>query len=275
LTKAIQRFKEGYKGLGIACLELRENHFSLDAIFNLMIIVVVVPIFLYSYHTFKISIPTLHSFSWDESLMKLDFAIHLGNHPWSMIHPFLGYPEITRVITYCYHHVWEGVLITMVFWMAWSPRRHLRKQFFLSFLLTWITLGTVLATVLSSAGPCYFDKISGLKNPYGPLMDYLNSMPDLLSVHAQKMLWEIHAQKVPMFYTGISAMPSMHVAATVLCAMVGWQLNRAVGLILALFAAIIQLGSVHLGWHYAVDGYLSALFTFLIWKWMGRVCENV
>jgi hypothetical protein len=52
-------------------------------------------------------------------------------------------------------------------------------------------------------------------------------------------------------------------------------LNRAVGLILALFAAIIQLGSVHLGWHYAVDGYLSALFTFLIWKWMGRVCENV
>jgi membrane-associated phospholipid phosphatase len=78
-----------------------------------------------------------------------------------------------------------------------------------------------------------------------------------------------------MFFTGISAMPSMHVAATVLCAMVGWQLNRAVGLILALFAAIIQLGSVHLGWHYAVDGYLSALFTFLIWKWMGRVCENV
>lgn len=275
LTKTLPRFREGFTGLGITCREIRKSHFSLEAMVNLMVILVVVPVFLLSFHTFKIAIPALHPFSSDVILMKLDFAVHLGNHPWSLIQPFLGYPEITRAISYCYHNVWGGVLFTMVLWMAWSPRRRLRKQFFLTFLFVWITLGTVLATIFSSAGPCYLGKISDLENPYAPLMGYLNSIPDLPSIHVQKMLWEIHAQKMPMFYTGISAMPSMHVAAAVLCALVGWQLNRAVGLVLGLFSALIQLGTVHLGWHYAVDGYISALLTFLIWKWIDRACKHL
>lgn len=274
LTRIFPRFKEGFTGLGIVCREVRENHFSLEAIANLMLILVVVPIFLLSFHTFKIAIPALHPFSWDEPLMKLDFAVHLGHHPWLLVQPFLGYPEITRVINYIYHHVWGGVLFTMVFWMAWSPRRHLRKQFFLSFLITWIGLGTVLAVVFSSAGPCYFDKISDLENPYAPLMSYLSSIPDLPAIHAQKMLWEIHAHKMPVYFTGISAMPSMHVAAAVLCALVGWHLNWAVGLTLGLFAGLIQLGTIHLGWHYAVDGYLSALLTWLIWRGTSRIVNR-
>jgi hypothetical protein len=275
LTRSLPRVNEGFTGLRITCREIRENHLRFEAIVNLMVILIAVPIFLLSFHTFKIAIPELHPFSWDEFLMDLDFAVHLGNHPWTLIQPYFGYPEITRAINYSYHHIWGGVLFTMVFWMAWSPRRRLRKQFFLSFLLTWITLGTILATIFSSAGPCYFDKISDIENPYSPLMSYLNSIPDLPVIIAQKMLWEIHAQKLPLLYTGISAMPSIHVAAVVLCALVGWQLNRMLGLILILFAALIQIGSVHLGWHYAVDGYFSALLTFCIWKWMGHICKKM
>lgn len=273
LTKTCQRLNEGFTGLGFVCSEIRKDHFRFESIANLVVILIAVPIFLLGFHTFKIAIPMLHPFSWDELLMSLDFTIHLGNHPWSLVQPFLGYPEITRFIDYCYHHIWGGVLFTMILWMAWSPRQRLRKQFFLSFLLTWIILGTILATFFSSAGPCYFDKISDQVDPYSSLMVYLNSIPNLTAIDIQKKLWEIHSLKVPILYSGISAMPSIHVASAVLCALAGWELNQALGLALGLFSILIQLGSVHLGWHYAVDGYLSALLTFSIWKWMGRACK--
>ena len=40
--------------------------------------------------------------------------------------------------------------------------------------------------------------------------------------------------------------------------MLGWSLS--------LFAAAIMIGSVHLAWHYAVDGYLAVLMTWGIWR---------
>lgn len=172
LTKTFPRLKEGFSGLAMVCREIRESHFSFDAMANLMVILVAVSVFLLNFTTIKIAIPALHPFAWDVSLMKLDFAVHLGHHSWSLVQPLLGVPKITRALNYIYHHVWGGVLFTMVIWMAWSPRRYLRQQFFISFLITWIVLGTVLATIFSSAGPCYFDKIPNMENPDTPLTSF-------------------------------------------------------------------------------------------------------
>ena len=70
--------------------------------------------------------------------------------------------------------------------------------------------------------------------------------------------------------SGISAMPSMHVALATLFALVGWRTNRWVGIATTLFAVIIQIGSVHLGWHYAIDGYAGAVGMIVIWLLVGR-----
>lgn len=67
------------------------------------------------------------------------------------------------------------------------------------------------------------------------------------------------------------AMPSMHVAIAVLLALFGWRLNRWAGAALTLFALLIMVGSVHLGWHYAVDGYVSAVVGIGIWYAVGWV----
>jgi hypothetical protein len=55
---------------------------------------------------------------------------------------------------------------------------------------------------------------------------------------------------------GISAMPSLHVTLAFLCFLVAREYARHFlpKLIAALFAAVIFLGSVHLGWHYVSDG---------------------
>ena len=44
------------------------------------------------------------------------------------------------------------------------------------------------------------------------------------------------------------------------------HVHRVVAIAAALFALAIFTGSVHLGWHYAVDGYASAFLVAVIWK---------
>lgn len=66
----------------------------------------------------------------------------------------------------------------------------------------------------------------------------------------------------------------MHVAIAVLIACASWQLNRRLGWVMILFALLIWIGSIHLAWHYAVDG-LSALPLALgIWWLSGIIADR-
>jgi PAP2 superfamily len=81
---------------------------------------------------------------------------------------------------------------------------------------------------------------------------------------------------------GISAMPSMHVGTATLFALAAWPINRTFGKILAIHAMLIQIGSVALAWHYAIDGYVAAALTFALWwisapvaRWWHRQAPQV
>jgi hypothetical protein len=60
----------------------------------------------------------------------------------------------------------------------------------------------------------------------------------------------------------------MHVTTAVLLAIVGWRVSRTAGLLLAAYAVSVQIGSVVLGWHYAIDGYAGAGLTWGAWSWV-------
>ena len=45
-------------------------------------------------------------------------------------------------------------------------------------------------------------------------------------------------------------------------------------MLLTAFAVVIQVGSVHLGWHYAVDGYIGARLTLAVWLGVGWVMKK-
>jgi hypothetical protein len=48
------------------------------------------------------------------------------------------------------------------------------------------------------------------------------------------------------------------------------RVNRTLGWAYAVFALLILVGSVHLAWHYAIDGYFSAIAVLLVWWGSGR-----
>ncbi|MHA1538575.1 MAG: phosphatase PAP2 family protein, partial [Alphaproteobacteria bacterium] len=124
-----------------------------DRIAGFLVVTALAPLFFSSFGSFKRMIPALSSFSWDPSFMQWDRWLHGGEHAWRLLQPILGSPVITNAINFAYNG-WFFVLFFTFIWQAASTRdARLRMQFLLSFVFTWIVLGTVLGTIFASGGP--------------------------------------------------------------------------------------------------------------------------
>lgn len=252
--------------------DLRVNYLTAERAVGSLVIAAFLPIFLSVFTGLKTMISVTNPYAWDATLAAWDRWLHLGWHPWEILHPLLAYPWATSVVNIAYH-IWLVVLYLVLFWQAFTTRDpRLRMQFFLSFVLTWVLLGSLMATLLSSVGPVYYGRLTGLPDPYAPLIDYLHAASEVsviwvLTVH--DALWESQMMGTYTFGSGISAMPSIHVSAAVLIALLGWRVDRRLGIAFTVFAVVIMIGSVHLAWHYAIDGYVAAVLTVVIWHLCG------
>lgn len=241
----------------------------LRAVLALMMIALFFQLFI----GFKGAIPLVQPFTWDTAFMRLDRVLHFGQDPWRLLHPLLGYPLVTQAVDFFYY-LWFPVKLGGILWFAWMADGPERRQFFLAFLLTWILLGNVAALVFSSAGPCYFELATGTAGPYAGLMEYLHGVDGLLAVEVQATLLEGYSTTELHTVEGIAAMPSLHVAIPFLFALATRARSRAVSWGFVAFGIVTLIGSVHLGWHYAVDGYAAVAAVVVIWWGVGRVVEG-
>jgi hypothetical protein len=260
----------------VAWAEFRGGNLSFERLVSVLLATGAILILLRTYASWKPLITTVAPFHLDPALMRLDQAIHLGHHPWRLLQPVFGHPAVTLPLDLLYAF-WHPVNCAFVIWLAWSGRRFLRARALMTYALAWILLGTVGATFLSSAGPCYYALVVPGDDPYGPLLGYLHGIPashGVIAVTIQENLWAYYSGGSVLPVNGISAMPSVHVAAAVLFALVGWQVGRAIGIAFTIYALVILTGSVHLGWHYAVDGYASAAAVLLLWVASGPLLRR-
>jgi PAP2 superfamily len=236
-----------------------------------------VPFFGATFTNLKILIPAFQPFSWDPTFAEWDRWMHGGYHPWEWLQPLFGYPFVTSFINAVYHS-WFFLAYGVLLWQATSVTRpRLRMQYLLTFLLIWALIGNAAAIMLSSAGPVYFGRVTGLPDPFAALMHYLNQARELAPVPAlgvQEMLWRTYESKGIAFGGGISAMPSLHVAVAFSFFLLARAIDRRLAIAAGLFVALILIGSVHLGWHYALDGYLAIPMTWLIWRVVGWTLDR-
>jgi membrane-associated phospholipid phosphatase len=222
----------------------------------------------------KPAIPAIHPFSWDTRFMEWDRMLHFGTDPWVILQPLLGHDTITFAINMAYNF-WFVALFAAWFWFGFQKQAsELRTQFFLSYMLAWWIGGGLLAVYFSSAGPVYYDELGLTPNPYLGLFAYLNDADTripLWFLDTQQMLWDGYTGKGPPL--GISAMPSMHNASAVLFALAFAQVSKRLGWFFAAYAAVILVGSVHLGWHYAIDGYAGIAIALVSWWLAGRMAR--
>jgi len=239
-------------------------------------VVSVKPFFFSGFSSFKRMIPYHNYWNWDETFKDWDKWLHFGRQPWEWTHAVFGSPAASGIISVGYNG-WYFVIFFAFIWQAWNTNRpRLRMQYLYSFIFTWIILGTVLGTALASAGPVYYGRVVGGVDPYAPLMHRLYDIDQVWKIWAlpvQERLWAIYESRGLMLGSGISAMPSLHVATTTLTMILAWQYNKVAGIAMTIFLIAIQIGSVHLGWHYAIDGYVSFVLVFVIWFAVGRVLD--
>ena len=257
--------------------EIRNSLVTPERIAHAMPIMIGMPVFGGTFTVIKKSIPIIAPFSWDATFEKWDRWLHGNVAPWELIQPILGSPGITYGLNWAYN-IWFHLQLVVWAYLAFSQRdNRLRMQFFLTLILGWILLGNVAAMLLSSAGPCFFGDITGLPDPFLPLMQYLNEANQLhpiWALQAQEGLLRAYAMKGVSVGVGISAMPSMHVALATLFALVCWRTRQWLGIAATIYAIVIMIGSVHLGWHYAIDGYFGAAGMIAIWWVVGRLLDR-
>jgi hypothetical protein len=96
-----------------------------------------------------------------------------------------------------------------------------------------------------------------------------------MALHNQSYLIKAHGGDRLSIGGGISAMPSVHNGLAFLFALAAWRVSRPLGCLLGSYAAVIWVGSVHLGWHYGLDGVVAVALTILIWQVCGHIADRL
>jgi len=228
--------------------------------------------FMGAFTSIKTMLPLVAPFWSDTELSNLDRLIFLGQDPWRLLQPFMGHHQVTRAFEFLYGPAWMLLMVGAPFFVCVHLRNGaLRRRFLAAYLLAWIVNGTILACLTMSAGPAFYGLVTGDLQRFGGLVSYLqfDKMNPLSAAWGQQLLWTNYLRHGSYFGAGISAFPSLHVTMAVLFALAGWKLNRRLGQGLAVFAGAILLGSIHLGWHYAVDGAFAVASMCAMWRLTG------
>lgn len=260
-------------------------HFAFAYIFsraNLQKIACAIPViiaigaFMPGFSSIKSSIELFSSFTWDTPFIELDRSLH-GQDPWRLLQPFLGYPAITQLLSSAYHLWFMLIYFGPIYFAVYSTDRMLRLQFFLAYFLTWTICGMVLAIAFASVGPCFIGPLLG-NGYFADQMSYLGDVHrafPLFTVEIQEQLLAWYKSGDHGLGRGITAMPSMHVALAFLYVLAMRRISKPLGWLFGAFCLLIMLGSVHLGYHYAIDGYVAIAVTAAIWAAAGALARRL
>ena len=243
---------------------------AISAVFGIVLLRLMMPTFV----GFKRAVVVFHPFGGlDRVFIDMDRVLHIGVDPWRILQPLIGNPGLTAALDRLYiawYFVSVSTFVVLIFWLRGANR----SRFLFAFAFSWLALGVVLATVLSAAGPSFIHLVDSTITTYQPLLAYLQSVDQtspLKALELQDTLWQGYLSGSTGLASGIAAMPSMHVALPALFAVATWHRSRVLSVVLWTYTLLIVVGSVHLNWHYAVDGYVSILLIFPIWWAAGKV----
>jgi PAP2 superfamily len=225
--------------------------------------------FLSAFTTFKLSIPSVTPFFADPYIAAFDLWLH-GDDPWKYARMLpVG---TSMLVDFVYSKLWFGVALCSLIHAALLRPGPEFRRLIMATLLIYIVLGVVLATALSSVGPIFYDRFYA-EPRFAEFTAMLAADPYATQQKFyMEYLYSAATTNTALIGSGISAMPSIHVGVAVIVAWYMTSQGRISMIAGWAFAGIILFGSVYTGWHYAADGYLSAIAATLFWWMASRRC---
>lgn len=211
----------------------------------------------------KAVIPQIIPFAHDALFANMDRLIFGGIYP----HEFFNwlYPSgwAMQLVSLVYQ-TWLWVFLFTIGYCAYSLYgQRLAAVYLFAMVFTLFIGGNVLALLGSSAGPAFIELHS--MDVYGSARSFMQTN-EIMASGLQDKLWIVQTN---MGVSSISAFPSMHVATTTLVLLLARQTSKTAALWGWAFWIAINLGSVILLWHYAVDSIAGALIALFAW-WLGQ-----
>ena len=211
----------------------------------------------------------VNDYAADPVLSQADKIMHGGVYPHEIIVPIVDQLNLFGFVNFAYL-LWFPVMFLASAWVVFCEADNIRRmQFLWSSLILWVVVGVIGAMIFSSVGPIYFSYFYPyLNDPYAGFVDHLRKVNDVTELNVITMagvLLGFAMDDRVIDLNGISAMPSMHVAIVTLIALYAFSYSRLAGCVAVFYVFMIMIGSVALGWHYAIDGYVSVILTCLLW----------
>ena len=233
---------------------------------SLGLAVVACLLFAFAFSTIKSTLPYIVPYWADPAFARLDRWLHFGFEPYQIAHKAADWIKVDWVTT-AYSFVWTSVSIFFPVWLILADNDPARvRRFLVLHVLAWIVLGNILACGFMSAGPVYYDRLLG-GDSFAELTRLLiaSGISESAMGALQLGLWELYIGERMGIGSGISAFPSMHVGAASLVVLYLAERSRYLMCAGLVYWAIIQFLSVYVGYHYAIDGYVSTLVMVLMW----------
>lgn len=201
----------------------------------------------------KVMLPITQGFWADLPLAAADRII-FGKDPWIISHDLFGW--ITSLLDRVYV-TWAPLKFAAVIGVTLAAASPNKSRAMLAYFLTMSTC-CLAQFALPSAGPVFYSHLG--------LGDQFRAMPiEPWVASARDYLWADYLAGGGKPGGGISAMPSVHVAMTLWVALVVRAYFPRLQWLGWIYLAAILIGSVHLGWHYALDGIVAIAIAMAGW----------
>ena len=224
----------------------------------------VFPIFLAAFTATKTAIPFLVGYHWDAFWADVDRAI-FGQDVWRIAHCVLG-SSFLPIWEWFYTVGWGFALIFTLALVALNMERRRVAIFYTAMMATWIIGGGFFAYAFSAAGPVFvslgdpalaqrFAGLNVLLNQHLTTGGAVRETQDYLSTAVRS--------HVAVKGGGVSAMPSMHLAAAMIYILAS---RRTAWLLLSVpFWTVIFLCSAYFGYHYWIDDLVGSAIACACW----------
>lgn len=199
--------------------------------------------------TFMYSKPLLNHlvpFWADPLLAEVDYYLFLGHDPSSL----LGWLN-SKATALFYHRAWFALMVMTLLLAMSRPASVERSAILVSYFVLWSVVGPVIHLLVPAAGQVFFQNLG-----YGDRFAAIPVPEEMAQMSGY--LWAVYSGSQFAPGSGISAMPSMHIATTAWMVIAVHVLARRWSPAMAAVAFAIFLLSMSLGWHYAVDGIVGA-----------------